>query len=50
MTAVQDTSEAVANLKEEEDDHEEATVNNQQAKELLNGLRREGFEIKIPFS
>ena len=50
VTAVQDTSEAVADLKDEEDDHEEATVNNQQAKELLNNLRKEGFEIKIPFS
>ena len=50
VTAVQDTSEAVADLKNEEDNHEEATVDIQQARELLNGLRREGFEIKIPFS
>ena len=41
VTAVQDTSEAVADLRDEEDDHEEATVDNQQAKELLNGLRKE---------
>ena len=32
---------------QEEDDHEEATVDILQAKELLNGLKREGFEIKI---
>ena len=49
VTAVQDTSEAVADLKDEEEDHEEATVDKQRAKELLNGLRNEGFEIKIPF-
>ena len=38
MTAVQDTSGALADLKDEEDGHEEATVDNQQAKELIKGL------------
>ena len=50
ITAVQDTSGADADLKDEEEVHEQATVDNQQAKELLKGLRNEGFEIKIPFS
>ena len=50
IKAVQDTSGAVADLKDEEDNHEEATVDNQQAEELLKGLRNEGFEVKIPFS
>ena len=39
ITAVQDTSGAVADLKDEEENHEEATVDNQQAKEMLKGLR-----------
>ena len=50
ITAVKETSGAVADLKDEEDGHEDATVDNQQTKELLKGLRNEGFEIKIPFS
>ena len=50
VTAEKDTSEVVADLKDKEDDHEEATVDKQRAKELLNGLRNEGFEIKVPFS
>ena len=39
ITAVQDTSGAESDLKNEEKGHEEATVNNQQAKQLLKGLR-----------
>jgi hypothetical protein len=50
ITAVQDTSGVVADLKDKEENHEEATVDNQQAEELLKGLRNEGFEVKIPFS
>jgi len=50
VTAVRDTSEAVAELRDEEDDHEEPTVDNPQAKELLKGLRNEGFVVKQPFS
>ena len=49
-TAVQDISEAVANLKDEEDYHEEQAVDIHQAKELIDGLKKEGFTIKIPFS
>ena len=50
IKAVQDTSGAVADLQDEEETHEEATVDSQQAKELFAGLRNEGFDIKIPFS
>ena len=50
VTAVRDTSEAVAELQDEEDGHEEPAVDNPQAKELLNGLRNEGFVVKQPFS
>ena len=50
MIAVLDISGAVAGLKDEEEGHEEVTVDNQQAKELLKGLRNEGFEINIPLS
>ena len=50
ITAVHDTSGAVADLQDEEETHEEATVDSQQAKELIKGLRNEGFEVKIPFS
>ena len=50
VTAVQDTSEAVADLKDEEDYHEEEAVDIHQAKELIDGLKKEGFTIKIPFS
>ena len=49
ITAVQDTSGAVADLKDQDDGHEDATVDNQQTRELLKGLRNEGFEIKTPF-
>ena len=49
VTAMRDTSEAVADLKDEEDYHEEA-VDIHQAKELINGLEKEGFTIKIPFA
>ena len=50
IAAVQDTCGAVEDLKDQDDGHEDATVDNQQTKELLKGLRNEGFEIKIPFS
>ena len=50
ITAVRDTSGAVADFKDKEKGHEEAIVDNQQAKELLKGLITEGFEVKIPFS
>ena len=50
VTAVRDTSEAVAELRDEEDDREEPTEAIPQARELLNGLRNEGFVVKQPFS
>ena len=50
ITAVQDTGGAVADLQDEVETHEEATVDSQQAKELIVGLRNERFETKIPFS
>ena len=50
VTAVRDTSEAVADLNDEEDYHEEEAVDIQQAKELIDGLKKEGLTIKIPFS
>ena len=39
ITAVQDTNGAVADLQDEEETHEEATVDSQKAKELISGLR-----------
>ena len=50
VTAVQDTSEAVADLQDEEKDHDEETVDNHQARALIDGLKREGFTIRIPFT
>ena len=50
ITAVKDTSGAVANLQEHEDDHQDTAVATQQTRDLINGLKNEGFEIKIPFS
>ena len=38
ITAVQDTSGAVADLQDQDDGYEDTTVDNQQTKELLNGL------------
>jgi hypothetical protein len=40
----------VAELRDEEDDREETTEAIPQARELLNGLRNEGFVVKQPFS
>ena len=42
ITAVQDTSGVVADLQDQDDGHEDTTVDNQHT--------REGLEIKIPFS
>ena len=50
VTAVRDTSEAVAELRDEEDDREEPPEDIPQAKELLKGLRNDGFVVKKPFS
>ena len=50
ITAVQDTSKAVADLQDEEEANQEATMDKQKAKKLISGLRNEGFEVKIPFS
>ncbi len=50
ITAVQDTSKAVADLTDEEEANQEATMDKQKAKELISGLRNEGFEVNIPFS
>ena len=50
ITAVQDTSKVVADLEDEEEADEEETVGIQKAKELISGLRNEGFEVKISFS
>lgn len=50
ITAVQDTSKAVADLQDEEEANQEATMDKQKAKELISGLRNEGFEVNIPFS
>ena len=47
---MQHTSGKVADLKDQDDGHEDTTVDNQQNKELLKGMRNEGFEIKIPFT
>ena len=49
ITAVQDTSGAIADLQDEEETHEEATVDSKKAKEMISTLRNEGFEVKIPF-
>ena len=48
VTAVQDTSEAVADLRDEEDYHEEETVDIHQAKELINGLKKGRFKNQNP--
>ena len=54
VTAVADTSEAVADLQDQADDpaedHQDQLVTAQQNSELIQGLRNEGFEIKKPFS
>ena len=54
VTAVEDTSEAVADLEGQADDpaedHQDQLVTAQQTSELIRGLRNEGFEIKKPFS
>ena len=50
ITAVQDTSKAVADLQDEGEANQEETVDIQKAKELISVLRNEGFEVKIPFS
>ena len=54
VTAVEDTSEAVADLEGQDDDpaedHQDKLVTAQQNSELIRGLRNEGFEIKKPFS
>ena len=47
---MQDTSGAVADLQDQDDGYEDTTVDKQQTKELLNGLKNEGFKIKISFS
>jgi hypothetical protein len=47
---VRDTSEAVAELRDEEDDRGEPSEDIPQAKELLKGLRNDGFVVKQPFS
>ena len=54
VTAVEDTSEAVADLQgqadEPDEDHQDQLVTTKQNRELIQGLRNEGFEIKKPFS
>ena len=54
ITAVEDTSKAVADLQgqadEPSEDHQDQLVTAQQNRELIQGLRNEGFEIKKPFS
>ena len=54
VMAVEDTSEAVADLEGQDDDtaedHQDQLVTAQQNSELIQGLRNEGFEIKKPFS
>ena len=54
VMAVEDTSEAVADLEGQDDDpaedHQDQLVTAQQTSELIRGLRNEGFEIKKPFS
>ena len=54
ITAVEDTSEAVADMQDQADDqaedHQDQPVTAQQNSELIQGLKNEGFEIKKPFS
>ena len=54
VTAVEDTSKAVADLGGQDDDpaedQQDQLVTAQQNSELIQGLRNEGFEIKKPFS
>ena len=58
ITAVEDTSGAVADLQDQAedqaddqaDDHQNQTVTAQQNSDLIKGLKSEGFEIKKPFS
>ena len=53
VTAVEDTSRAVADLAGQEDDpardHQDQIVTAKQNSELIQGLRNEGFEVKKPF-
>ena len=46
ITAVQDTSGAVADLQDQDDGHEDTTVASQQTIDLIKGLKNERFEIK----
>ena len=48
--AAQETSGAVANLQDQDDGHDDTTVDNQQTRDLIKGLKNKGFKIKIPFS
>ena len=50
IPAVQDTSWAVANLQDQDDGHDDTTVDNQQARDIIKGLKNKGFKIKILFS
>jgi hypothetical protein len=54
VTAVENTSKAVADLAGQEDgparDHQDQIVTAKQNSELIQGLRNEGFEVKKPFS
>ena len=54
VTAVEDTSKAVADLGGQDDgpagDQQDQIVTAQQNSELIQGLKNEGFEIKKPFS
>ena len=50
ITAVQDTSGAVADREDHDDGHQPTTVTTQQTRDLLKGLEIEGFKIKIPIS
>ena len=50
IPAVQDTSGAVADLEDHDDGHQPTTVTTRHTRDLLKGLKNEGFEIKIPIS
>ena len=50
VNGIKKTNAEVANLQQQADDHEEQEVPVSQSVDLMQGLKKEGFEVKQPFA